>query len=323
MPPRAPDLTTPLVGAGGEAVSFRATLGSHGLAWLPPNEITPGETSLTTTVLVPSGMAYALTITALPPPQPRLAVEIGGRRPPTAALRAIATSVRAMFALDLDLSGFYDAIAGDADLAFARDGYGRFLRSPTAFEDVVRTICTTNCSWSATERMITALVTHLGTPAAESASGWRGRAFPTASQLSAVDEPFYRDVVRAGYRGAYLRAIAAADVSGAVDFESWRAASPSDLPDDGLVRALLALPGVGPYAAAHAMMLFGRGSRLVLDSWTRPRYAQLAGRKAVADRTIERRFKRYGEHAGRAFWLYLWKSRHLGEDTRPITSSAS
>lgn len=63
-------------------------------------------------------------------------------------------------------------------------------------------------------------------------------------------------------------------------------------------------------------LVFGRCSRLVLDSWTRPRYAQLVGKKIVADRTIERRFARYGEHAGRAFWLALWKSRHLREDRR-------
>jgi N-glycosylase/DNA lyase len=56
------------------------------------------------------------------------------------------------------------------------------------------------------------------------------------------------------------------------------------------------------------MLLLGRHSRLVLDSWTRPKYARLAGRpagKLVADRTIARRFRRYRGHAGLAFWLFL------------------
>jgi hypothetical protein len=52
------------------------------------------------------------------------------------------------------------------------------------------------------------------------------------------------------------------------------------------------------------MMLLGRYSRLILDSWTRPKYARLNGRKA-SDKTIERRFRRYGDYAGLAFWLYL------------------
>jgi 3-methyladenine DNA glycosylase/8-oxoguanine DNA glycosylase len=53
-----------------------------------------------------------------------------------------------------------------------------------------------------------------------------------------------------------------------------------------------------------------------LDSWTRPLYAQLKGKKKIADRTIQRHFKHYGEHAGLAFWLYLWKTRHLSLETR-------
>jgi hypothetical protein len=52
------------------------------------------------------------------------------------------------------------------------------------------------------------------------------------------------------------------------------------------------------------MMLVGRYSPLILDSWTRPKYASVNGRQA-SDATIERRFKRYGPYAGLAFWLYL------------------
>ena len=66
--------------------------------------------------------------------------------------------------------------------------------------------------------------------------------------------------------------------SGEVDLESL-AADP-ELSDDEVAARLLELPGVGPYAAAHVMMLIGRYSRLVLDSWTRPTYARLNGRKA-------------------------------------------
>jgi len=65
---------------------------------------------------------------------------------------------------------------------------------------------------------------------------------------------------------------------------------------------------VGPYAAAHVMMLVGRHSRLVLDSWTRPKYARLVGKppgKPVADRAIGRRFGAYGAYAGLAFWLFV------------------
>jgi N-glycosylase/DNA lyase len=123
--------------------------------------------------------------------------------------------------------------------------------------------------------------------------------------MAAAGEDFYRDVVRAGYRGPYLQALAASVADGSVDLEVLGTANHDDLPDDEVVARLLALPGVGPYAAAHVMMLIGRYSLLILDSWTRPKYARLNGGRAVKDATIERRFRRYGPYAGLAFWLYL------------------
>ena len=63
---------------------------------------------------------------------------------------------------------------------------------------------------------------------------------------------------------------------------------------------------MGPYAAAHVMLLLGRFHRLVLDSWTRPKYARLQGKAPgvlVPDAAIARRFRRYGRYAGLAFWL--------------------
>jgi N-glycosylase/DNA lyase len=201
-----------------------------------------------------------------------------------------------MLRLDADLSLFYEAARTDDDLAWAAAGAGRMLRSPTVFEDVVKTICTTNCAWSATVRMTGALVSQLGVEAPGGA-----RTFPTPQAMADAGERFYKDVVRAGYRGPYLRSLAADVAEGRLDLETL---NDPELPDEEVAAQLLALPGCGPYATAHMMMLLGRYSRLILDSWTRPKYARLRGRKA-SDKTIERRFRRYRDYAGLAFWLYL------------------
>src|SRR5271163_3026783 len=190
------EFSIPLAGAGGEAVSFRATLGSHGLAWLPPNELGPELDRLETTLLLADGTARRIVVREEPLRELRIAV--AGRPPSALARREIAGIVRKMFGLDDDLAPFYARLSNDPDLAFAASqGVGRMLRSPTAFEDVVRTICTTNCTWSATERMIEALVAHLGTPTAgASADRRRSRAFPSAQQLLEADDRFYREVAR-------------------------------------------------------------------------------------------------------------------------------
>jgi N-glycosylase/DNA lyase len=171
------------------------------------------------------------------------------------------------------------------------------------FEEVVKTVCTTNCTWSATERMVGALVADLGLGAPGAPTeGPAGRAFPTPEAMAEAPEAWYREVARAGYRGAYLRTLAADVASGELDLEELNA---PDLPDDEVERRLLALPGVGPYAAAHVMTLIGRYSRLILDSWTRPKYAKLNGGEQASDVDIVARFAPYERYAGLAFWLYL------------------
>ena len=284
-----------LVGAGGEPVDFKRTIASHGVATLPPNVVDEEAWRLSSTLAVNGSPPPTVHVTAGAPGYARIQVTGGPLK--AAERRRLLETLRHMLRLDEDLSGFYEQVASDPDLAWAAAGAGRMLRSPTVFEDVVKTVCTTNCTWAATKRMVGALVGELGR------EGPHGRAFPTPEAMAKADESFYRDVARAGYRGAYLRTLAASVADGSVDLEAL--AQDRDLPDDEVERRLLALPGVGPYAAAHVMVLAGRYSRLILDSWTRPTYATLIGKKSVADRTIARRFRRYGAFSGLAFWLFL------------------
>ena len=288
-----------LRGAGGEPIDFRRTIASHGVADLPPNRIDEEAWTLELTlpldgkgprtVVVSEGRTGYANIRALS----------GGAVP--AGLRSAVVHV---LRLDEDLSPFYEAASLDPELAWVTSGAGRMIRSPTVFEEVVKTICTTNCAWSATVRMVSALVEHLGEPG-EQADGPYGRAFPTPEAMAQAKLGFYKDVVRAGYRGPYLQSLAKSVVCRALDLEPLGRASAEELPDDELAAQLLALPGVGPYAAAHIMMLIGRYTPLILDSWTRPKYLKVSGAKRAKDTTIERRFRSYGPYAGLAFWLYL------------------
>ena len=295
---------------GGEPVDLWRTLISHGFAGLAPTELDEAGRTLALTVRVPRGRPRRVRISEGGAGRAR--IEVLGPRPGPTVIRAVLDAVARVLRLDQDLSPFYLQAKDDPELAWAATGAGRMLRSPTVFEDVVKTVCTTNCAWGATVRMVNALVTHLGEPAL-GGDGPLSNAFPTPAAMAAAPESFYRDVVRAGYRGAYLIALARSVDDGSLDLESWADLTAETMPDEELEAALLALPGVGPYAAAHIMMTLGRHSRLILDSWTRPTYARLAGRRGpVADRLILRRFRRYGPYAGLAFWLYVtrdWDER--------------
>jgi 3-methyladenine DNA glycosylase/8-oxoguanine DNA glycosylase len=296
-----------LAGPGGEPIDLWRTCVSHGLTELPPMRLHPEARALEITLPLKGGRPRLVRIG-----EARAGVgvvRVLGPAPGPRVVERVGAAARHVLRLDEPLGAFYALLAGDAELAWACAGAGRLIRSPTVFEDVVKTICTTNCSWALTRRMVTALVEHLGERAAGApARGWVGRAFPTAAAMAGARPSFYRRVVRAGYRGPYLLALARQVAGGEVDLEALGRGPgiPRALSDGEVAERLLALPGVGPYAAAHIMMLLGRYSRLVFDSWTRPAFARLSGRRRrVADRTIERRFRAYGAYAGLAFWLYL------------------
>ncbi len=295
-----------LRGAGGEPVDFARTIVSHGVAGLPPNRVDLAARTLETTLPVPGG-ARTVRLTHA---RGKLRVDVVAGATAAHIRGALAATVAHMFRLDEDLSGFYSVVSTDGELAWCASGAGRMLRAPTVYEDVVKTICTTNTAWSGTRKMTGALVEHLGV---EAPGG--GRTFPTPEAMAEADETFYREVVRAGYRGPYLKKLAGDVADDTIDLEELN--DPA-LPDEEAAARLLALPGVGPYAAAHVMLTsLGRYSRLVLDSWTRPTYRKLSGaRSALKDATIERRFKRYGDWAGLAFWLYL--TRGWVEEGLPV-----
>ena len=290
-----------LRGPRGEPVDLWRTLVSHGFHELAPTSIDEERRALSLTVRVPRGKPRRVTISAGRRGFAR--IDVIGPSPATPARDAITAAVARVLHLDQDLSAFYAMAAEDPQLSWAATGAGRMLRSPTVWEDVVKTLCTTNCSWGLTVTMVNALVTNLG----HAASGDRDalhNAFPTADVMASQDERFYRDVIRTGYRAPRFIELAELQATGAIDLEALGAASRDEVPDEEVERQLLELPGIGPYAAAHVMMTIGRNSKLILDSWTRPKYARVTGaRRQPTDAQIIKRFRRYGPEAGLAFWL--------------------
>ncbi len=227
--------------------------------------------------------------------------------------KELAATVASMLRLDVDLAALYALTDGDARLSYARaHGVGRLLRAPTAYEDVIKMLLTTNCTWTLTRIMVGRLVDALGEPAPSGA-----RAFPTPAAMAKKSEKFYRDVVRAGYRAPHLATIARDVVKGRVDPEAWRAPSASPERDDERLRKeLMALPGIGPYAADNLLRLLGHYGYLGLDSWCRSTLKRLYPRLRDVDAFARRRYHPFGTFAGLAMWLDLTRDWHLQEDQK-------
>ena len=309
-----PHVVLALRGPGDEPVDVRRTLDSHGFSELAPARLDRDTHELTTTVRLPAGKPRRIRLTPGDGPG-AVEIDLLGPAPSAATIGSVQRAALHILRMDHDLSAFYDQVGSDPDLAWAATGAGRMLRSQTVFEDVVKTVCTTNCSWGLTVKMVNALVSNLGEPAAgaQVAADPLTNAFPTPGAMASRPESFYRDTVKAGYRAPYFRRIAEMVAGEEIDLEALATAPASD---DEVEAILRTLPGVGPYAAAHIMMTLGRNSRLILDSWTRPTYARLAGKRRIpGDATITKRFARYRENAGLAFWLYVTRDWITEPDT--------
>ncbi len=214
----------------------------------------------------------------------------------------IAGKVSWMFGLDLDFSAFYKVSRGEPKLRSARRlARGRVLRSPTFFEDVLKTILTTNTLWAATKRMNLNLIAAFGER--DGANG--ARAFPKPERIAASNDKFLREAVRVGYRAPAIHQLAQRVTSGELDIESFKTSS---LPTLELRKELLKIRGVGPYAAANLLMILGRSDFIPVDTYALKMVSHEWHRgRPVTPKQVEKAFRKWGEYKGLAFWFWDWK----------------
>lgn len=271
---------------------------SHGWCVLPPFEFDESKWTLVRVLDIGQKRSITITITTA-----RGVIKIKtSRRVTQKAADKIIRDVRHMFRLDDDMTNFYLAVANEAEFAWiASEGAGRLLRSPTVFEDLVKMICTTNCSWALTEKMVNELVSRLGN---ESDDG--RKSFPTPAAMAQQSEKFFREKIRAGYRAPYLKELAQRIVSGELDVESWLS---SELPVAELLKEMKGVKGVGNYAAENLLKLIGRYDGLALDSWTRAQFFKMRNNgKKASDKKIARFYSRFNTWRGLVLWCDM--TRH-------------
>ncbi len=217
--------------------------------------------------------------------------------------REVSDRVRWMLNLEMDFSAFYAACKGEPKLARARKlARGRLLRSPTLFEDVIKTILTTNTLWAATKNMSAKLVSVLGSVSDEDPEI---RAFPTPEQIAASTPAEIQEKVRVGYRAPAIHELGVRVASGGFDLEALKT-SPLSTPE--LRKEFMKINGIGPYAAANLLMILGRHDFIPIDSSALAIVsAEWYRGKPVTAEHVERRFKKWGAHKGLAFWFWDWK----------------
>ena len=289
----------------------------HGWVALPPNNWNTERQSVGRVEKLSSGGVVTLDMTGKDTgenPVISIAVcwamtgagdQLGPKRLSSQQLAEIRAAVRRMFRLDEDFSEFY-ALCNKRGHRWRKPttGLGRMLRSPSVFEDVVKTICTINIQWGGTKRMLQKLVDEFG----ESFPGDPAvRAFPSPGAIASVSEESFTERVRMGYRSPYIHRLAGQVASGELDLE--RLLDPA-IPTPELTARLRSIKGVGNYATATLLMLLGRYDELAVDTVFR----QFVSKKYFAGRTpsdadAREIYTKWGRWKYLAFWCDMWNSR--------------
>ncbi len=278
--------------------SLPTVVRSHGWIRLPPFAEDDHTGGFTYVRQLDSGQVVGMLVQEVPG---GVSVSVDGQLSEAEGAQ-VARQVAWMLGLDRDFTAFYALARREPRLARAEArAQGRLLRSSTLFEDAVKTILTTNTSWTGTIRMVQALVSQFGAPLPADPAR---RAFPTPERLAATDAETLRSAAGLGYRAPYVLELARSVASGALDLEGFKTAG---TPTSQLRQQLLAIKGIGDYAAANLLMLLGRYDFVPVDSWALKMVShEWYGGQPVGRAEVEAAFDRWGEWKGLVYWLWDW-----------------
>ena len=161
-----------------------------------------------------------------------------------------------MLALNQDINGLVELCKINNDheyLECIKKGWGRILKAPSYWEDAVKTICTTNASWSYTQQMCRNLCSFLG----EEGS------FPGPEKILSVGAEFLKEKVKLGYRSEFVFQLALDIIDNNLDLDA--VAKSRGACRKEAERIVKNIKGLGPYGANHMMVLLDWYSYLPID----------------------------------------------------------
>lgn len=280
---------TSLPGATG---AVQSALRSHGWSALPIFRRTDGP-------VVTVGMRTASRDVALTLVDAAAGVVIDARVHAGARLMPVEARelAREILGLDIALDDYWARCRQSPRHRWvAAQRVGNQLRAPSLLDDLLILVCTVNCTWGRAVTLVQSLAALA--PAIDGLP-----VLPDAATIVAAGEATLR-ARSFGYRARHLSALAHAAVDGAIPSRAaLRAMEPM------LARkALVALPGVGPYVAETALRIVGVHDFYGMDSWNTTCVPEAADGEAALHARYDRVFGTTWR--GLAYWCDATRSWH-------------
>jgi len=277
--------------------SYKSTLFAHGWSDLEPFQIAQDLRTLNYPLVIASRRIIQIKIIDTKDTIIRvLCAESLDRKD----IEKVTQLIRHIFHLDEDFSEFYELAEEDPLFRWiAEKKAGRLLRAGSLWEDMVKILCTTNCSWHLTKLMIRNMVQKIS----------QGSHFPLPGEIALLDENFLRTEIKMGYRAPYLLEMAQNVQENIIDLKKWANWGGSS---EELFREIKKIKGLGEYAVSSLLKLLGRYDYLGIDSWGRRIFSERYNQgQLVNDRTIKSKYEKYGKWSGLFFWLDLTRDLYI------------
>ena len=243
--------------------NFHSALNSHGWVDLAPNIHNSESSSFSRVEETPSSSVVLLDVSAQGEGE-RQAINIAVTSPRNLGKsdrEYLTAAVSHMLRLDEDFSEFYALCKARGGVwKTINSGVVHLLRSPSVLEDLGKVICTTNIQWGGTRRMVKELVDAYGRPFSENPDR---KTFPAPSSIAQASFDEFQQKVRLGYRADYVHRLARQFAEGSLSPVVFQ---DKQIPTEEVRKSLLAIKGIGSYAAASMLMLLGRYDQIPVDT---------------------------------------------------------
>ena len=292
-----------------EDFSFKSTVFSHGWSDLLPFEMSLRPLQISYTLQLTDGSICHLRVSQSD--TGKLDVEHRDRLSDQ-QIAEITGKIKRMFRLSENFSEFYN-MAGNSEKYkwIVSMGAGRMLRSASLWEDMVKMLCTTNCTWRLTQIMVENLVKKLGHSLDKDESDIRYSAFPDATVVADCTEDFLRNEIKLGYRAPYLLEYARQVTRNKIDLSSFEDLQLSTI---DLYKMLRSVKGFGDYAVSNLLKLLGHYDQLGADSWSRKKFFEkYRNGSPCPDQEIQKHYEQFGKWAGLFFWMDVSEDWYRGE----------
>ena len=286
--------------------SFKHTVYSHGWVALDPNKYDKESRILKRVEQLSSGKVIMLNISGDNNYiNPKVTINIEDELA-TPEKKEIKKHVQHILRIDEDFTDFYKMCRKKGgEWKTLTKGMGRLMRSSTLWEDIVKTICTTNVQWGGTKGMVKRLVQFYGEPLP---GNKELRSFPTPQKIAKTNFKKFDEKVRMGYRSEYVHLLAKQIVKGEIILEEL---TDKKLSTEDVKKKLLKIKGIGNYAAATLLMILERYDEIPVDTVFRDfmKNKYFDG-TYPGDKKALSIYDEWNEKKFLAYWFDLWQFYH-------------